>query len=140
MKKREAQQINAYHACPFSAFIEDAEDKLKDGEFQVCLEEKVETPLNKDNKPLEEGDYIWATGLFSETEQIQATALISQKLAEGFRQNSTSVTFDELPKMKPWDYAVELSSDANSKTCKVYPLSISKQAELDVFLKENLEY
>ena len=84
MKKREAQQINAYHACPFSAFIEDAEDKLKDGEFQVCLEEKVETPLNKDNKPLEEGDYIWATGLFSETEQIQATALISQKLAEGF--------------------------------------------------------
>ncbi len=44
-KKREAQQINACHAGPFPAFFEDAEDELEDGEFEVPLEEKVETPL-----------------------------------------------------------------------------------------------
>jgi len=97
--------------------------------------------------------------LFPEAEQIRATASISQRLAEGFRRNSTLTTFDEhipphlqhfhsvfskdsfdeLPEMKPWDHAVELTPDANPKTCKVYPLSVSEQAELNIFLKENLE-
>src|SRR6266511_6412977 len=71
MKKREAQQINACHASFFPAFVEDTEDELKDGEFEVPLKEKVEIPLDEDHKPLEEGDHIWATGLFPEAEQIQ---------------------------------------------------------------------
>src|SRR6266545_618548 len=85
MKKREAQQINTCCTGPFPAFVEDAKDELKDGQFEVPLEEEVKTPLDKDNEPLEEGDRIWATGLFPEAEQIQATALISQRLAEGFQ-------------------------------------------------------
>ncbi len=145
-KKRETQQINACCTSPFPAFIEDTEDELKDGEFEVPLKEKIEIPLNEDDKPLEEGDHIWATGLFPEAEQIQATASISQRLAEGFQQKSTLTTFDKcvplhlwhfhsvlsknsfnkLPKMKPWYHAVELTSDTNSKTCKIYPLSVSK--------------
>src|SRR6266540_981930 len=158
-KKRETQQINTCHAGPFPAFVKDAEDELEDGEFEVPLKEEVETPLDEDNEPIEEGNCIWATGLFPEAEQIWATTLISQRLVEGFQQNSTSATFDEcipphlrhfhsvfskdsfdkLPETKPWDHAVELTSDANPKTCKVYPFSISEQAKLDVFLKENLE-
>src|SRR6266545_2868333 len=47
--------------------------------------------------------------------------------------------FDKLPETKPWDHAVELTSDANPKTCKVYLLSISEQAKLNTFLKKNLE-
>src|SRR6266540_3740393 len=137
-KKRETQQINACHAGPFPAFIKDAEDELEDGEFKVLLEEKVETPLDEDEEPLEEGDCIWATGLFPEAEQIWATASISHRLAEGFRQNSTSTTFnehipphlqhfhsifsrdnfDELPEMKPWDHAVELTSDMNPRPAR----------------------
>ena len=95
MKKREAQQINVCHASPFPAFIEDTEDELKDDEFEVPLKEEIETPLNEDNEPLEEGDRIWATGLFPEAEQIWTTALISQRLAEGFQQNLTSTTLKE---------------------------------------------
>src|SRR6266545_3432641 len=155
-KKREAQQINACRTGPFPAFVEDAEDEL---ESEVPLEKEFETPPEDNDEPLEEGDRIWATGLFSEAEQIRATTSISQRLAEGFRRNSTPATFDEhvpsylrhfhsvfskdsfdeLPETKPWDHAVKLTPDANPKTCKVYPLSVSKQAELDVFLKENLE-
>src|SRR6266545_6503658 len=85
--------------------------------------------------------------------------MVSQHLAEGFRQNSqpaggsehvpphlhdfSSVfskdSFDELPQPKPWDHAVELVPDASPKSCKVYPLSVSEQKELDIFLKENLD-
>ena len=86
------------------------------------------------------------------------TATISQRLAEGFRQNSqladderilphlrdfNSVffkeSFDELPASKPWDHAVKLLLDATPKTCEVYLLSALEQKELDEFLKENLE-
>src|SRR6266508_6936219 len=63
-KKREAQQINMCHASPFPAFIEDAEDELEDGQFEVPLKEEVKTPLDEDDKSLEEGDHIWATALF----------------------------------------------------------------------------
>jgi len=61
-KKREAQQINACCTGFFPAFIEDAEDELEDGQFEVPLKEEVKTPLDKDDKPLEEGDCIWTTG------------------------------------------------------------------------------
>ena len=47
-------------------------------------------------------------------------------------------SFDELPGTKSWNHAVELTPDASPKSCKVYPLSASKQKELDAFLKENL--
>ena len=155
-KKREAQQVNACRAGPLPAFVEDDDDEFDDPEVPL---EEAGTPLDEDDEPLEEGDRIWATGLFPEAEQIRATASFSQKLAEGFRKNTTSTSFDErvpsylrdfesvfskdefdeLPQSKPWDHAVELTSDANPKTCKVYPLSVSEQAELDAFLKENLE-
>jgi hypothetical protein len=84
---------------------------------------------------------------------------VSQRLAEGFKQNSdptdhgdhippylhdfhsvfSKASFDELPEPKPWDHAVELLPDASPKSCKVYPLSALEQKELDAFLKENLE-
>ena len=108
---------------------------------------------------LVEGNQIWATRLFPQAEHIHVTATVSQRLAEGFRQNSQSVdhkkhipphlrnfhsvfskdSFDELPRTKPWDHTVKLAPNASPKSCKVYPLSASEQKELDAFLKENLK-
>ena len=48
-------------------------------------------------------------------------------------------SFDVLPDPKPWDHAIELIPGGAPSGCKVYPLSPSKQKELDAFLKENLE-
>ena len=106
---------------------------------------RPESESEEPDEPLEEGDRIWATGLFPQAEFIQAMTTISQRLAEGFRQNSQPAeysehvppylrdfasvfskdSFDELPEPKPWDHAVELISDASPKGCKVYPLSVS---------------
>ena len=47
-------------------------------------------------------------------------------------------SFDNFPEPKPWDHAIELIPDSAPKSCKVYPLTLSEQKELDVFLKENL--
>jgi len=139
---------------PFPAFVEDA-----DKEDELTSEPFPDLEANFPDEPLEEGDQIWATGLFPQLEHICATAMVSQRLAEGFRQNSQPAdhgehilphlrgfhlvfskdSFDELPGTKPWDHAVELLPDATLKSCKVYLLSASKQKELDTFLKENLE-
>ncbi|HWN07996.1 MAG TPA: reverse transcriptase domain-containing protein [Pyrinomonadaceae bacterium] len=153
-RKEHSRRINACRTGPFPAFVEDVEDE-PETEPPPCPEPDSEEP----DEPLEEGDRIWATGLFPQAEFIQATTTISQRLAEGFRQNSQPAehsehvppylrdfasvfskdSFDELPEPKPWDHAVELISDASPKGCKVYPLSVSEQKELDAFLKENVD-
>ena len=158
-EKKFAQQVNACCTGPFPVFIEDADDE--DNELYMTPKTSTDSssdgPINPDfpDEPLEEGDCIWATGLFPQAEHICATTTVSQRLAEGFRQNSqladderipphlrdfnsvfSKESFDELP---AWDHAVELLPDATLKTCKVYPLSASEQKELDEFLKENLK-
>ncbi len=47
--------------------------------------------------------------------------------------------FDELPEPKTWDHAIELTPNASANLdCKVYPLNLNEQAELNKFLDENL--
>jgi len=46
--------------------------------------------------------------------------------------------FDILPKHCKWDHTIELIPRAESKSSKVYPLSLLEQAELNTFLEENL--
>ena len=119
---------------------------------------------NQDNSdvspaPLEEGDCILATGLLSlpSPTDIRASLTISQCLAEAFKANSevesppipeylkefTSVfskkSFNVLLEPKEWDHAIEIIPGSKASNCKVYPLSLSEQKELDVFLKENLK-
>ena len=115
---------------------------------------------------IEDGDRIFTTGLHQPLEEICAASTISQCLAEAFKQNRDSPdtkrdtpalaedipahlrefsavfskeSFDVLPDPKPWDHAIELIPGGAPSGCKVYPLSPSKQKELDAFLKENLE-
>jgi hypothetical protein len=47
--------------------------------------------------------------------------------------------FVKLPNRKPWDHAIELVPGAQPKGCKVYPILVTEQSELDRFLTENLE-
>ena len=48
-------------------------------------------------------------------------------------------TFDVLLEPKEWDHAVEIIPGSKLSGCKIYPLSLAEQKELDIFLKENLE-
>ena len=146
----EIRNVDACRSGPLPAFVKDADDKDE--------EATADEPTDPSDEPLEEGDRIWATRLLPETEYICASSTISQRLAEAFKWNSEPLdyekhipphlrdfhsvfakeSFDNLPESKPWDHAVELIPDATLKSCKVYPLTLSEQKELDAFLKENL--
>jgi len=56
-----------------------------------------------------------------------------------FSQVFSEEGFAKLPSRKPWDHAIKLVPGAQPKGCKVYPLSVTEQSELDRFLTENLE-
>jgi len=143
--------------------------------FRPCLPvEDIDKEEEVDNEPtasdipfdIEEGDRVWATGLIPEAQYIRASSTISQRLAEGFAQNTEahptlptsgsgskspvpdyvkifgqvfSEGFAKLPNRKPWDHVIELVPRAQPKGCKVYPISVTEQSELDRFLTENLE-
>ena len=47
--------------------------------------------------------------------------------------------FDVLPDSREWDHAMELVPRSKPSGCKIYPLSLTEQKELDAFLKENLK-
>jgi len=154
-KREDTEWINTCQTGPFPAFIEDADEE---DEAKPTPEQSPDLGGDFPHEPLEEGNQIWATGLFPQAEHIHVTAMVSQWLVEGFWQKSQPAdhekhiplhlrdfhsvfskdSFDELPRTKPWDHAVELTPDATLKSCKVYPLSASKQKELAAFLKENL--
>ena len=152
--KKEEASVSACRTGPFPATIED----------EASDDEPLASDLPFD---IEEGDRVWATGLIPEAQYIRATSTISQRLAEGFAKNTESNPtlptggrgsggsvpdyvktfgqvfseegFAKLPNRKPWDHAIELVPGAEAKGCKVYPISVSEQSELDRFLTENLK-
>ena len=118
---------------------------------------ELNADLEDESVSIGEGDRILATGLFpTSSMEIRASSTISQRLAEAFQANMeattpipeylqefTSVfskqTFDALPEPREWDHAVEIIPGSKPTGCKVYPLSLVEQKDLDAFLKENLE-
>jgi len=153
-KREDTEQINTCRTGPFPAFVEDADEE---DEAKPTPKQFPDPEANFPDEPLEEGNQIWATGLLLlQAEHICATATVSQRLVEGSQQNSQPSecipphlcdfhsiflkdSFNELPRTKPWDLAIELAPNASPKSCKVYPLSASEQKDLDAFLKENLD-
>jgi hypothetical protein len=75
-KKEDDQWINTCQTSPLLAFVEDMDDE--DDEFKL-------EPESPPEKQLEEGNWIWATGLLPEPEHIWASSIISQWLAKAFK-------------------------------------------------------
>ena len=67
----------------------------------------------------------------------KAKAKIPEYLQE-FEDVFSKETFDTLLPQKPRDHMIELEPGSKPTNCKVYPLSLKEQVELDAFLKENL--
>src|SRR6266511_2283236 len=89
VEKEDIHQINSCQAGPLPTFIEDADNEEDKPTTEPPQSSNSESETFS-NKPLEEGDRIWATKLLPQAEHIQVTATVSQCLAEGFRQNSQS--------------------------------------------------
>jgi len=142
----EAKAVNICQSGPSSEHVEDLEED--------------KTPLQIHEVKYEPRDRLFMTRILSgpAVENLRATFMISQKLAEGARQASetrkgllplpdcakgfesvfTKEDFNILSDHRQWDHAIELVPGSEPKSSKVYPLSPVKQKELDSFLKENL--
>jgi len=47
--------------------------------------------------------------------------------------------FEKLPDQSKWNHAIKLIPNVTLKDCKVYPLNVKEQEELDKFLEEHLK-
>jgi len=92
-KREDAERINACRTGPFPAFVEDADEE---DEAEPTPKPTPDLEADFPDEPLKEGNRIWATGLFPQAEHIHATATVSQRLAEGFRQNSQPTDHEKI--------------------------------------------
>src|SRR3979490_171841 len=104
---------------------------------------------------LEEGDRLMYMMMPPEPEHVRVAQMTSQRLAEAHYRTARANTkipdylrefegvfakesFNELLSQKIWDHAIELELGSSPVNCKVYPMSPLEQAELDIFIQENL--
>jgi hypothetical protein len=89
---------------------------------------------------------------------VRASSMVSRRLAEASTKNSkpkgfedivpmslhayadvfSETAFDSLPERRKWDYAIELEREPSPGFRKVYPMTLTEQTEMDVFLEEAL--
>jgi hypothetical protein len=50
----------------------------------------------------------------------------------------SETAFNSLPEHRKWDHAIELEPEPSSGFCKVYPMTLTEQMEIDAFLEEAL--
>jgi len=145
-KRVETKALNVCWSRPLPEHTEDLEED--------------ETPIQTGEIEYEQGDRLFMTRILPEptAEDLRATSMTSQKLAEGARRSAETQRepfippdcvrefesvfakedFDILPEHRQWDHAIKLIPGSEPKSSKVYPLSPVEQKELDVFLEENL--
>jgi hypothetical protein len=90
---------------------------------------------------------------------VHASSTVSGRLVEAFAKNSkpkgfedvvlislhtyanvfSETAFDSLPERHKWDHAIELEREPLPRFCKVYPMTLIEQTEIDTFLEEALD-
>jgi len=73
-KREDTEQINTCQTGPFPAFIEDADEE---DEAKPTPEQSPDPEADFPDELLEEGNQIWATGLFPQAEHIHTTTTVS---------------------------------------------------------------
>ena len=101
--------------------------------------------IETDNSPLEE---LWinAKTNISQKLAIQETVDKKEKTLEemvplellNYKDVFDKVMAERFPESRPWDHTIDLKEDFIPTDCKVYPMTLPEQAELDKFIDENL--
>jgi hypothetical protein len=113
-----------------------------------------------DDFAIEEDDHVFMTMVHPVDPYhfVRASSTVSRRLAEAFAKDSkakgfedivpmslhtyadvfSETAFDSLPERHKWDHAIELECEPSPGFCKVYPMTLTEQMEMDVFLEEAL--
>ena len=129
---------------------------------KIVEEEDKDALLNQIQLTLDDDDTAIIAFITGQTDNklwINAKANVSTALASEQNLKKEEKTLDKMlplelmdyrhvfdktivecfPESRSWDHAIDLKDNFIPKDCKVYPLTLPEQAELDKFLKENLE-
>jgi hypothetical protein len=109
---------------------------------------------------IEEGDRIFMTMVHPVNPHhfFCALSMVSRCLAEAFAKNSkpkgfedivlrslhayanvfSEMAFNSLPECCKWDHAIKLECEPSPGFCKVHPMTLTEQMEIDTFLEEAL--
>jgi hypothetical protein len=113
-----------------------------------------------DNVIIKEDDRVFMTMVHPVDPQhfVHASSMVSRRLAEASTRNLkpkdfqdivptslhayadvfSETAFDSLPEHCKWDHTIELECEPSPGFCKVYPMTLTEQTEMDAFLKEAL--
>ena len=89
------------------------------------------------NKAFMQAHQSIANSLAEELKKNKKTDPILEQY-KGFEEVFEKAEFDTLPPKRPWDHAIELKPGLEPMGCKVHPLNLDEQKELNTFLEEHL--
>jgi hypothetical protein len=161
-------QINACQSGVFPAMVEEDKDESPHMDVDRTDEEAQDaSPAFDDNLDsdvvdvaIEEDDRVFMMMVHPVDPQhfVRASSTVSGRLAEASAKNSkprdledivltslhayadvfSETAFNSLPERRKWDHAIELECEPSPGFCKVYPMTLTEQTEMDAFLEEAL--
>jgi predicted aspartyl protease len=166
--KSMTSQINAFRAGAFPMMVDKDKDESPQVNMVETDEEVQDTcpafdddlDSEVDNFTIEEDDCVFMMMVHPVNPHhfVRASSTVSGRLVEAFAKNSkpkgvedivptslhtyanifSETAFDSLPEHRKWDYAIELEHKPSPGFHKVYPMTLTEQMEMDVFLEEAL--
>jgi hypothetical protein len=166
--KSTTTQINACQSGAFPTMTAEDEDESphlnteetdeEAQDFAPAFDNNLDSEVN--NFTIEEGDHVFMTmvHLVNPHHFVHASSTVSGRLAEAFAKNSkpkgfentvltslhtyadifSETAFNSLPKHQKWDHAIEQEQEPSPGFCKVYPMTLTEQTEMDAFLEKAL--
>jgi hypothetical protein len=168
IRKSMTSQINACWLGAFPRMAEEDEDESPHMDMDETDEEAQDIGLTFDDDLdsdvvdviIEEDDHVFMTmvHLVDPHHFVCASSTVSGYLAEALAKDSkpkgledivpmtlhkyadvfSETAFDSLPKCRKWDHAIDLERKPSPGFRKVYPMTLTEQTEMDVFLEEAL--
>jgi hypothetical protein len=168
MQKLMTSQINACRSGAFPTMAEEDKDESPHMDMDETDEEAQDTgpafddnlDSEVDNFTIEEDDCIFMAmvHLVDPHHFVRALSMVSGYLVEVFAKNSkpkgfedivlmslhtyanvfSETAFDSIPEHRKWDHTIELEREPSPGFCKVFPMTLTEQMEMDAFLEEAL--
>ena len=149
---KEKQETQGEQTSTTATIEETTEEMAQESEVTTDQEEEetqahinILAQLKMDNSPLEE---LWINMKTNVSQKlaIHETVDKKEKTVEemvppellDYKDVFDKVTAERFPESRPWDHAIDLKEDFVPLDCKVYPMTLPEQAELDKFIDENL--
>ena len=129
-------------ACYQTSEVNEPEDEIDENKKTNLTEERllaIDIGQPKFDRLKIRAKSNFATDIAEANQKKQTWEEIVPKHYLPYKEVFEKQTFDQLLPRQLWDHAIKLIPNAKMMDCKIYPLNLMEQKQLDEFLKEQLE-